>query len=142
MGEHVDGLYLLYAVLLVQQLQVAGLGGRVDVRVHAGPWRVGDNDVRTSVLGDKLVRQDVFHVAGKEQCVLNAVDLGVDLGVLDGFGHILDADDLPCLSCHEVGDGPRAGIQVLNQRLIVFKVFKVLRVLKVVKVCKRKLPCY
>ena len=82
MGEHVDGLYLLYAVLLVQQLQVAGLGGRVarhiddtlglgpqngldDVRVHAGPWRVGDNDVRTSVLGDKLVRQDVFYVAGK-----------------------------------------------------------------------------
>ena len=133
--EHIHRLYGHYPVLLVQQLQVAGLGGRVaryiddtlglgpqngldDVGVHAGPWRVGDDDVGASVLCDELVRQDVLHVAGIEQRVLNAVNLGIDLCVLDGLGHILDADDLPCLSRHEVGNGPCAGIQPTNERAV------------------------
>ena len=46
-GEHVDRLYGLYVVLLVQQLQVAGLGGgvtrHIDDTLGQGPQNGLDN---------------------------------------------------------------------------------------------------
>ena len=83
--------------------------------MHTRTRRVGDDYIRTPVLVDKVLCQHVLHVAGKKQRVPDAVDFRVDLGVLDGFGHIFDADDLARLSGHEVGDGSRAGIKVVNQ---------------------------
>ena len=131
-GEHVDRLHGDHLVGGVEVGQVAGLRGGVatdiddaaracaedglhHVGVHAGTWRVGDEHVGSAVQGDELIGEDVFHVSGKEQGVVDAVDAGVFLGIVDGFGHILDADDLPGLSCHEIGDGAGAGVEVINQ---------------------------
>jgi hypothetical protein len=83
MREHVHGLNLGHSVLFVQQLQVAGLCGRVtgyiddalgaciqngldDVGMHAGSWRVCDNDIRPTVFTNEVVCQDIFHVTGIE----------------------------------------------------------------------------
>ena len=92
MREHIDGLHLGDLVACVEQLQVACLGGRVaadiyyalgggveyyvyNVGVHAGAWGVGDDDVRTTVLGDEVVGEDVLHVTGIEQGVVDVVYL-------------------------------------------------------------------
>ena len=82
--------------------------------MHAGTWRVGDDNVRPAVFLNERVIQNVLHVAGIEQGVLNAVDFAVHLGVLNSLGHILDADDLTGLPGHEVGDGARAGVEVVD----------------------------
>ena len=91
-GEHVNGLYGDYFVAGVEQGKVAGLGGGVaadiddalgvgieydlyDVGVHAGTGRVGDDDIGMTVLTDEVVGEDVFHVAGIEQGVGDAVEL-------------------------------------------------------------------
>ena len=90
--EHIYGLHLYHLVLLVQVLQVARLCSRIaryindavwgcaqnslhNVGMHTGTWGVGDDDVRTSVLCDKVVGEDVLHVACIEQGVADAVDL-------------------------------------------------------------------
>ena len=61
------------------------------------------------------VVEHIFHVAGKEQSVRYAVDLGVDLGILDSLGHILDTDDLPRLPRNEIGNRAGAGVEVIDQ---------------------------
>ena len=66
------------------------------------------------MLGDELVGQDVLHVAREEQRVADFVDFRVDFRVLDGLGHILDADDFPCLPRDEVGNGSRSCIKVVH----------------------------
>ena len=70
MREHVHRLYGSYLILRIHQLQVACLGSRVAayvhdalwcciqddvyyVWVHAGTWRVGDDDVRTTVRSEE-----------------------------------------------------------------------------------------
>ena len=132
-GEHVDGLDGCDAVVGIEVVQVAGLGGGIardvddatgsgienrldDIGVHAGTGRIGDDDVRASVLGDKLVGEYVLHIAGIEQGVGDAVDVGVDLGILDGLGDVFDANDLTGLTGHEIGDGACAGREVVDQR--------------------------
>ena len=83
--------------------------------MHACAGRVGDNYIRASVFIDEILRQHVFHVAGKEQCVLYAVDFRIDFGVFNGFGHIFNPDDLACLLGYEVGNGSCTGIKVVDQ---------------------------
>ena len=82
--------------------------------MHAGTWGVGNDDIRPSVFCNKLVCKDILHVTGKEQGVVDVVDLGVYLGIFDSLWHIFDADDLPGFSGDEVGDGAGAGIEVVN----------------------------
>ena len=131
--EHIDGLDALHLVVFAEQLKVASLCGRVatdiddalrvgeedgvdDVLVHAGTRRVGDDDVGLAVLLDEVAVQDVLHVASKELGVLDAVYLRVHLSILDSLGHVLDADDLAGLPCHEVGDGACARVEVVDER--------------------------
>ena len=90
--EHVDRLHLADLVLYVEQLQVTSLCSRIAadvddtfwssvqdsphyVGVHACSGWVGDDDVRATMLCNKVVRQDVLHVASIEQRVLNVVHL-------------------------------------------------------------------
>ena len=92
MGEHINGLYFGHFVFSVQFLQVAGLGCWVatdvddtlwssieyrlhHIGVHASTGRVGDDDVGPAVFCYEIVGQDVFHVAGKEQRIVYAVQL-------------------------------------------------------------------
>lgn len=131
MGEHIDGLHGHDLILFVEVVQVArlsgGIAGDIDdalgggakdglhyVGVHAGTRRVGDDHVGTAMLGDELVGEDVLHVTGEEEGVGDAVNLGVHLGILDGLGDVLDADDLTGLARHEVSDGARAGVEVVD----------------------------
>ena len=85
------------------------------VGVHACSRWVGDNDVRAPVLADEVVGQNILHVAGIEQRVADAVNLRIDLGVLNGFGNIFNADNLFRLTGHEVCNGACARVKVVNQ---------------------------
>jgi len=131
MGEHVNGLHGGDAVVHVEFMEVAGLRGGIArdidntlgsstedgldyIGMHAGTWWVGDDDIRTAMLCDERIGQDVFHVAGKEEGVADVVDVGVYLRILNGFWDVFDADDLTGLACHEVGDGACAGIEVID----------------------------
>ena len=113
-------------------MQVAGLSSRITtdvddalrsstqdglhhVGVHACSWRVGDDDIGTAVLLDECIVEDVFHIASIKECVRNAVDCRIYLSILDGLRHILYTDDLTGLTSHEIGDGARARIEVVNQ---------------------------
>ena len=131
MREHIDRLYLLDGIFHGEQAQVAclcrrvaahindtfrlGKEDRVDhVVMHAGTGRVCDDNIRTAVLVDEILCQDVFHVSGIEQCIFDLVQCGVDFGVFDCFGHIFDADHFLCLAGDEVGDRAGSGLQVVN----------------------------
>lgn len=111
MREHIHRLYGGYLILRIHQLQVASLGCRVAayvydalwcciqndvyyVWVHSGTWWVGDDDVRSTVLCDEIVGQDILHVACIEEGVLDVVHLRIHLGILYGLWHILDTDYL------------------------------------------------
>ena len=136
MWEHVDGLHGCHAVVGIHIVQVTGLCGRIaadvddalggciqngfhHVRVHAGTRRVSDDDVRPSVLSNEVVGQDVLHVAGIEQRVLDTINLAVDFGILNGLWHVFNANDLSGLFCHEVGNGTRSCIEVVDEGLDV-----------------------
>ena len=86
--------------------------------MHASTRWVGDDDIGTSVLCYELVAQHVLHVASIEEGVVDAVDLGVDLRILNGFGDVLDANDLTGLTGHEVGDGASAGVEVVDEGMV------------------------
>ena len=130
--EHVYRLNGLHFIFRIEQLQVARLRSRITadvydafgcgkqndihyILVHSGTGRVGDDDIGTAVLVDEVLCQHVFHISGKEQCVFNSVNLGIDLGVFNGFGHIFYAHHLACLACHEVSDGTRTRVEVVHQ---------------------------
>ena len=86
--------------------------------MHAGTGWVGDDDVGTSVLCYELVAQHILHIAGIEKGVVDAVDLGVDLSILNGFRDVLDADDLTGLTGHKVGNGASAGVKVVYKWMV------------------------
>ena len=130
--EHIHRLDLGYTVGAVKHGEVARLGGGIatdihdtlrlgaedsgdHILVHTGTRRVGDDNIRAAVLMQESVVEHIFHVAGKEQSVRYAVDLGVDLGILDCLGHILDTDDLPRLPRNEIGYRAGAGVEVVDE---------------------------
>ena len=131
MGEHIYGLYCCNAIVYIQVVQIASLGSRITrdindalwsstkdglhyVRMHTGTGWVGDNNVRTSVLGNKVVGEDILHVTSIEQCIVNAVNPTVDFSILDSFRYIFYSNHLAGLTCNEIGDGTSAGIEVVN----------------------------
>ena len=86
--EHVYRLNGLHFIFRIEQLQVARLRSRITadvydafgfgkqndihyILVHSGTGRVGDDDIGTAVLVDEVLCQHVFHISGKEQCVLS-----------------------------------------------------------------------
>lgn len=131
-GEHVDRLHFLHAVETVHEGEVARLCRRVaadvddafragvenhvdHVFVHSCAWRVDDHHVGTSVLGDESVGEHVLHVAGKEDGVVDAVDLRVEFRVGNRLGHVFDANHFFHLPRHEVGYCAGSGIEVVDQ---------------------------
>lgn len=56
-----------------------------------------------------------FISPAKNNVFFNSVNLGIDLGVFNGFGHIFYADYLACVLGYEIGNGTRAGIKVINK---------------------------
>ena len=136
MREHIDGLYGYHPVVGIHIMQVACLGGRVTrhiddtlrggaqdglhhVGMHASTWWVGDDHIWATVLFDERIGEDILHVTGIEQGVVDAVDLTVDLRIFDGLGHIFDTDHLTGFAGYEVGDGAGAGVEVVDLRFEV-----------------------
>lgn len=133
MGEHIDGLHGIHTVKRIKKLEVARLGGRVatdidhtlgsgiedylhHIGVHTRTWGVGDDDVRPSVLFYKGIGKDVLHIAGIEEgLVLKPVQACIYLGILDGLGHVFDANDAAGVARHKVCNGARAGIEVIDK---------------------------
>ena len=89
-GEHVDGLNARNAVVLSENFEVASLCGRVaahvnnafrgcihdgfhDIRMHAGSWWVGNDDIRTAVVAYEVIGEDVLDVASIEERVVELV---------------------------------------------------------------------
>ena len=64
---------------------------------------------------DEVLCQDIFHVAGVEQRILNVVEGRVDFGIFDGFRHVFDTDHFAGLARNEVGDGTGSRIKVVHQ---------------------------
>ena len=113
-------------------MQIASLSGRVatyvnyalwccskngfyHIGVHTGTWWVGNDYIRTSVLGNEFFCQNILHIACIEQGVANLVYFRVDLGILDSFGYILDTNHLACLLGYKVGNGSCTCVKVVNQ---------------------------
>ena len=132
MREHIYRLDGGDPIVGIEQGQVACLCGRVaadvndtfrtctennadDILVHAGAWRIGDNDIRMAVPADEVFCQDVFHVACIEKRVVNLVDFGIDLRIFYGFRDILYTDDFPGIPGDEVGNGSCTGIEVVDE---------------------------
>ncbi len=129
--EHVDGLDAAHAVAGGEHLQVARLGGGVAAYVydfaglhveellhyflvHAGAWRVGDDDVGALVAGDEFGGEHFGHIAGVEEGVGDVVVCGVFAGGHDRVFNVFDADDLFALAGQEEGDGAGAGVEVVD----------------------------
>ena len=83
--------------------------------MDAGPRRVQDDDVRVSVLRNEGRGEDVFHVAGEEGTVRDAVHAGIAFCILDRVFHVFDADDFRRLLGNELRDGARSGVQVVDR---------------------------
>ena len=82
--------------------------------MHAGSGRVGDDDVGTAVAPYEVRGEDVLHVSCEELGVVNAVELGVYLCVLDGFRNVFYAYDLLGGACDEVRNGACSRVQVID----------------------------
>ena len=131
-GEHVNRADALDAVAVVHEvLDVAnlrlGIAADVDDAARpqaaevcqeglagAGAGRVHEHDVEL-LAATGHAGELAASVGGHERGVLDAVDLGVDLGVLHGLGVALDADELGAarLGCHDA-DGARAAVGVAD----------------------------
>ena len=136
--EHVDRLHIGHAIFRIEQSKVACLSSRVaadidehiglsieddidHIFVHTGAWGVDNHHIRTAVASHKFVGEDILHVSGIEEGVVQAVDLRVEASVVDGFRHIFDADDLSSIAGHEVGDSAGAGVEVVDQRSLILR---------------------
>lgn len=132
MREHIYRLYGSYLIFGIEQLKVAGLSSRITadvddtlglskqnhidyIIVHTCTWRIGNNHIRTSVLVDEILRQDILHITGIEQRIVDTVYLRIDLCIFYSLGDIFYTDDLTCLTRNEVGNSTRTGIKVVYQ---------------------------
>ena len=108
MREHVHWPYCCDLIVAAEDFQVSCLRGRVaadidhalrccieddlsDIRMDSCSRRVKDDYVRTSMLLHESIGEDILHIACVEVAVGDSVVGGVDLCILDGFGHIFNA---------------------------------------------------
>ena len=83
--------------------------------MHSCTWRVGDDDVGSSMLCDEVVCQDVLHIACIEERILDIVYLRVDFGIFDSLRHVFDSYYLLGFVCHKVGYGSCSCIEVVHE---------------------------
>lgn len=66
---------------------------------------------------DKGGAEHILHVAGKKAAVVDAVGRSIDFRVGNGLGNIFNADYLFGPAGDELGDGSRAGVEVVDDFL-------------------------
>ena len=132
MREHIYRLYGHYFIFSIKQLKITCLSSRITTYIyntlrlgkqnyiyhivmHTRTRRVGNNYIRTTMFIDKILRQDIFHITGIEQRILNTVYLRVDFCILNSFGNIFYTNNLPCLAGNKVCNRTRTGIKVVHQ---------------------------
>lgn len=82
--------------------------------------------IGAAIFMNEIFVQDIFHIPGKEERVVQIVEFGVYNCIFDSIRHVFDADYFPALVCHEVGNGSGSGVKVIYQ-LIPGKSGKVTR---------------
>ena len=74
---------------------------------------IENNHIGTTILGDKVVIQHLLHIASVEYRILDAVNLRVNLCILDCLRHILDTHNLLSSLCAEVCDCTGTCVEVV-----------------------------
>ena len=64
-----------------------------DGGIHTCTWRVGHQDLGTTMRCDEVIGQDRFHIACVEGGVRDPVLIPIDKGIFDSLWYILDPDD-------------------------------------------------
>ena len=82
--------------------------------MHTGAGRVDYHHVWMSVLGDKVIGEDIFHIAGKPFAVGYAVGGCIGSGIFNGLGNIFYTNDFACSCADKLRYCSRAGIKVVN----------------------------
>ena len=82
--------------------------------MHSCAWRVGNDNIRTSMLGNKVTCKDILHVTRKESEIIKAVQLCIDTRIDYSILNILDTHHLLGMGCNKVGNGTSTGIQVID----------------------------
>ena len=115
MGEHIDGLVCHNLILLVHELEVTGLSGRIaadiyypagrsmqdginHISMHSCSGGIGYNHVGTAIALYEIGRQHVLHITCQELGVIDTIERSVDTSILNGFSHILYAYNLASLT--------------------------------------------
>ncbi len=65
------------------------------------------------VLGYKFVVEHIFHVSGKEDCIVNAVACRIHLGIFDSFGNVFNTYNFSRTAAYKVCYRARAGVEVV-----------------------------
>ena len=101
MREHIHRLDLRHGIFRIQELKVPGLGSGVaadiddgrrrhvkdltyQAGVHTGPGRIGNDDIRPAMGGEKFVPADIDDVPGKKAGMANAIEDSIFTGILHG----------------------------------------------------------
>lgn len=142
--EYIHRLHSFHPVILVKQGKVSSLRGRIaahvdytpgsgfqddahHILVHASSRWIGDDNVRPAVLAHKLVCEHGFHIASEECSVANAVETTVHLGIFYSLWDKLYANHLSRFTRDKIGNGPRASVQVVDERHALRAGFHVVR---------------
>ena len=73
-----------------------------NVWMHTCTWRVCDDNVRTSMLTDKILCQNVFHVTCIEKRVINLINPRVYFCILYSLWNIFNTNYFLSFLCYEV----------------------------------------
>ncbi|MPN43278.1 hypothetical protein SDC9_190837 [bioreactor metagenome] len=83
--------------------------------MHTGTGRIGNDHIRSAILVDKILRQHVFHITGKEQRILDAVNISIHLSIFNSLGNVFNTNNLFGLACNKIGNSTCTRIQIIYQ---------------------------
>ena len=89
--KHIDRLNLAYFIFDTQQIDIARLCGRIatdvnnalrlgkqyrvnNILMHTNAWRIGNDNIRSAVLIDKILNKNIFHISDKKQRICNVIE--------------------------------------------------------------------
>ena len=82
--------------------------------MHSGARRVNYHYLRLAVFPDEVGSEHILHVACIEAAVGDSVGLSIDVGVVNGFLDIFNADDFRGFGRNELRYGSCSGVEVVN----------------------------
>ena len=132
MWKHINRLHAGHFILLIQKSYIASLSGWVATHIYNTFWigkqygvyhigmhtwasRVCNQNIGAAMLQNKLLIQDVFHIACKKQRIVNAICRRVSPCIFNSFLYILYTYHLFHITSHKVGNSACTCIKVVHQ---------------------------